>query len=855
MIGNNQVCGVCHSEAGHNACLCDGVIIILCIKCSRGHLIDRTKDHNLVDIDLALRMRGDSSLVKSFLFEHVRVDQPLKSLKDLSNKAERVKKNYIVCKDRLIAHIEDIFNQLIRETDDILKDYGEKIDILKTYKTSLCDEGRYLIEKYKGSGIRAIVENIIESAEIPLEEIIEYLTKSAFRQMPPSMDSSSLSEKDRVIDTLRSEIEDKEKKYHSLNDAYNSQILRNAECKIQISHIQARVEKIESEVLASNKQIKYLNYKLENQLNDLKFKLQNSAIYINQKNYENSSLIYGQEPQNSQLEKLSEGLSESEEEIQELDLSTQGLEQDLDNQASIVSEIRRYIYTPLTSRKSLMQYDILFNKVKVIDITTMSRDFSTTSSCELPDGDVFLAGFLDLSFEAYIFKIATQKIITLPRLFFPRCMITLFYYRDYVYAFGGKNHNKPERYSLLNNSWETLPRMKYKRESLSCIGIDDKIYLFCGGYINIEIFDTITLQFTEINIDNSDTYSSESAVACRVEDKVYLLTDSLIQVYDTALNKLTQYSNTYKYQHFTINNIIYYSNSIYYYNYHTLTIEKIDISLPILEPKIYSHNPNRYIYRTRDQSKEIYSIDLEDSTIQTFNLSTPLNRNFIGTSLCVINTGEVILAGFKNPVSAKCYLFSPKSNSCHRIGDLKTPRYFITLIYHDQSIYAFGGRGSGKIMTNKAEKIDVISKNSWSTLSEMIKRRSVPSCIGVNDKIYIMGGSDSSIEIYNINTNSYQLSHISLESNYVVSVMVDDQIHIIGDKRDMILSDNLEIISNLQDKYEQDDFNFTLGNIVCYEGKIYFYNQGRKILERVNPLVFKREVQLIAHSIKVIYSS
>jgi hypothetical protein len=95
----------------------------------------------------------------------------------------------------------------------------------------------------------------------------------------------------------------------------------------------------------------------------------------------------------------------------------------------------------------LIQYDIQSEKAKIIDIPTLKRNFFNTSSCELPNGDVFLAGFTDpVSNEAFIYKIATQDIITLPPLSYPRYFIALFYYRGYVYGFGGVDSNKAERY-------------------------------------------------------------------------------------------------------------------------------------------------------------------------------------------------------------------------------------------------------------------------------------------------------------------------------------------------------------------------------------------------------------------------
>jgi hypothetical protein len=60
--------------------------------------------------------------------------------------------------------------------------------------------------------------------------------------------------------------------------------------------------------------------------------------------------------------------------------------------------------------------------------------------------------------------------------------------------------------------------MKYERVALSCVGIDDKIYLFKGGCNNIEIFNTTTLEFEEFTLNHSDTNSSGLGVAYRVDE-------------------------------------------------------------------------------------------------------------------------------------------------------------------------------------------------------------------------------------------------------------------------------------------------------------------------------------------------
>jgi hypothetical protein len=854
MIVNNQVCGVCHSEAGVDACLCDGVILLLCVQCSRNHFTDRNKDHNSIDLDLALRMQADYSLVESYLDELPNIFELLKPLRELSNKAERVKKRYKVYKQRLVTYIEEIFDKSIEEIEEITQDYSEKIKTLNIYKTSLCEEGECLIKKYKSSGIQAIVNITIESSDIPLDEILEYLTNAISGQVPKT---SSLPKKGQLYDNLRSEIEEKVQKFNSLNEAYKNQIFKNGECMIHISNLQTQVEELKSAVIMRDNQISSMTSQLEHQLNNsckeidrLKLELQNKDNYVREKDDEINYLVDIQKSLYSQIDKLLEACTESETKVKELSQNIQILKQDTHQETTISSTSRRYIYCPSSCSKYLMQYDIQSEKVKIIDIPSLSINFSNTSSCELPSGDVFLAGFSDpVSSEAFIYEVATQEIINLPPLSYPRYFLALLYHKNYVYAFGGINSNRAERYSLETSSWEILPKMRYKRAYLSCVVIDDHIYLFYGGYNNIEVFDTNLLQFNNFYLDNSDYYSSIFGVAYRLDDRVYLLTDNLIQIYDTTLNKHTKYSNTYKYIHFSIHSIIPYENSIYYYNFNTFILERIDTTLPRLEPSAYPHNLNKYIYNTRVNTREIHRIDIEYSTLEVFDLSTYLDRNFSNTSVCVLDSGEVVIAGFGEPVVSKCYLFSPFSNSCTRLPNLNTPRCWTTLIYHNNCVYAFGGRISMKKMIKKAERIDMLSKSSWDVLPDMIRQRSTPSCIGVYNKIYIIGGNRSSIEIYNIDTNTYKLSKVSLNTDFVVSVMIDDQIHIIGEKNYKILTKNLKILSELQDEYEGNYSTYTMGNIKYYGGKIYFYNEGSEIFERVDPINFEREVLLITHRI------
>jgi hypothetical protein len=856
MIGNNQVCGICNLEASNEGCLCDGALILLCSICSRAHFNDKAKDHNFIELELASRMWAEPLLVRFYLEEKVKIVKLLKVLRDRSNKTETVKRRYMVYKQKLVSCIEEIFYKLIGDIEEITTDYRDKIKILNTYKSNLYEEGRCLIEEYQSKGIRAIVRNTIEGIDIPIDEVLEYLTNILDPQRSSIRDSSIISERDRIFNSLMSEIEEKKQENEFLSKAYKNQILDIEHYKNQISNLYAEINELTSVVMFKDDQLVMIRKDLEEQLskrdkiiNDFYLKFQHKINNLDGSLFKlRGAYFQSKNSMYSRILELKKACNQSHEEIKGLNLAVQRLQKELATEALLSSTDRAYIYTPSNYTKSIVQYDIKSEKVKVIDIPSLSRNFIYASSCTLPNGDVFLAGFPNpISSEVYLYKIASKEIVTLPPLSYPRYLIGLFYYRSYVYSFGGVNSNCAERYSLINNSWEPLHDMKYQSSSLSCVGIDDKIYLFRGGHDIIEVFDTTSLNFEVLVLANSDSSSSDRGVAYRVNDRVYLLTDNLIQIYDTRLTKLAVYTNRFKYFHVTLSNIITCSDSIYYYNSYTLNVERIDIALPMSGPQVYSHDPNRFIYKVREKTKVIQRIDLEHSTIEHINLSTVLDREFSSTSLCVLGNGEVLLAGFGNPASEQSYLFTPKTESCIKLPDLNYPRYNTSLIYHKNCVYGFGGMDHAKNRMKSSENINIVDKKSWIILPDMIQARTLCSCIGMDDKIYIIGGGHSSIEIYSLKTNSYQLAEISLSSFLVVSVMIEDRIHIIGKKNYTILTCNLETVADYRYNNQVNLHACTMGNIVCYKERIYFYNQLKQLLERVNSVNFDREVHFLTH--------
>jgi hypothetical protein len=512
---------------------------------------------------------------------------------------------------------------------------------------------------------------------------------------------------------------------------------------------------------------------------------------------------------------------------------------------------KRYIYVTGKGTKYLFQYDILEKKVNLIHLPAVRRNFHATSTCELPNGDVFMAGFYNpVGGEVYIYRANTQEVVKMPNLLHPRYFFTLFYHENYVYIFGGFDGNevvdKCHRFNLSTECWERLQNLKKIASSVSCISIGHKIYLFLGGSSSIECFNTMTRKFSDVIIENSESPECEYGVARVIDERVYLLTNTLLQVYDTSLTKLLQIPNPSYHIHHSINNIILFKNTLYFYNYHTFSIEKMPAIIENSPKKqsIYHyqrHLNDRYIYKARDNFQQLHRIDLKHKTISTISLTSVLDRSFSLTSVCILPSGEVFIAGFDDPVSGECYIYNPSTGICTKMPNLKVKRYWVSLICYNKYVYAFGGRDESRKASTVGERFDLMTK-SWSSIGNMNKGRSSASCVGVMNKVYIFGGGERDVEVYDIERNQYFMSGVEIYSRYAVAAVVEEMVYVIGDTYYMVFNKNLEPVEDCQDRWNTKYFYYSSGNVVYYKEKLCFYNDWRNILEKVNIKTFERGI-------------
>lgn len=178
MSRNNQVCFVCASEIGVKGCICSGTIKLIGSNCLINHLSESEVDHNFVDLDLALRMQADPSLIRSYLKKLPRLNKAIKFLRETSENIKECKKVLEDSKNRLIAHIEEVFGSLNGAIEEVDSEISIKLKCLSRYRSNLCEEGRVLMEEYRAKRSKHFLNNSIHAIEIPIDDICRFITDS-----------------------------------------------------------------------------------------------------------------------------------------------------------------------------------------------------------------------------------------------------------------------------------------------------------------------------------------------------------------------------------------------------------------------------------------------------------------------------------------------------------------------------------------------------------------------------------------------------------------------------------------------------------------------------------------------------
>jgi WD40 repeat protein len=178
MIGNSHTCYLCSSEVGFKGCVCNSNIKLIGKNCLAYHISDKNIDHNLIEIDLALRMQTDPSFINLYIDDFSNINKASEFLRESLEKIKSYKTLLEGSKIKIISHIEETFSSLNRTIEEINYEINTKIKWLDDYKTSLCEEGRVLINEFKAKKSRGLLENTLKSLDIHTDEILRFITNS-----------------------------------------------------------------------------------------------------------------------------------------------------------------------------------------------------------------------------------------------------------------------------------------------------------------------------------------------------------------------------------------------------------------------------------------------------------------------------------------------------------------------------------------------------------------------------------------------------------------------------------------------------------------------------------------------------
>lgn len=304
----------------------------------------------------------------------------------------------------------------------------------------------------------------------------------------------------------------------------------------------------------------------------------------------------------TKLKKCKQNLKESHAEIRYLKslLASFQSDENVSNQKlfnySMYHE-NRYIYIP--KEDFLIQFDTFHNTTNSWNLNSYkSKPFVSSSTCVLPNGDVFIVGggySLDrYSDEAFIFKICTEECVKLPNINIARGFISCIY-RNGIYIFGGYRDKRlkiAEKFDIAELKWKSLTSMQEARHSSSCLVSYDKIYIFLGGCTgSCEEYDIISDSYKLIPLELSESGS----VVFLEDNQIYLICKDNYTVFSKDFNvvKSKHYSEIDLWH--CVNNVVKYSDRVMFYDN--------------WNQKVFSFNVvSKKIVLKADLRKEYYSI-------------------------------------------------------------------------------------------------------------------------------------------------------------------------------------------------------------------------------------------------------
>ena len=180
-------------------------------------------------------------------------------------------------------------------------------------------------------------------------------------------------------------------------------------------------------------------------------------------------------------------------------------------------------------------------------------------------------------------------------------------------------------------------------------------------------------------------------------------------------------------------------------------------------------------------------------------LPIPRNAQFFNYSAVARKEFQklIICGGIRHNltgITSLCFEYDFETHTCTPLPDMLDFRYTFPILYHENKIYAIGGRVYGGDDTSILKRCEVFdyAKNSWHRISDLNVARCTSTAILYNNQIWVLGGytgqyqRSRKIEKYNSEFDRWDLLEFKLlfgfENGNVISTGRPNELLIFGGK-------------------------------------------------------------------------
>lgn len=230
---------------------------------------------------------------------------------------------------------------------------------------------------------------------------------------------------------------------------------------------------------------------------------------------------------------------------------------------------------------------------------------------------------------------------------------------------------------------------------------------------------------------------------------------------------------------------------------------------------LLTSKPNEYIYIPYENSYNLWRFDTHSECYKMINLRDYIPQRFKGSSICLISRDYLYIFTKLNS-----FILNTRTLSCKSLPHTINTRTGPALLYYKNRVYVIGGL-IGPRACKIAEYLD-LNTNKWIQLPRLKYNRSFSSCVGVGNKVIVIGSwTESCIEIYNTETDRLYTTSIKIPIYGNIATLYNDSIYIFTNTEVIVMNYKLEIINTIPCRAKHKG---TSSNIITYNNSMYVAN-------------------------------